>query len=162
LAVWIPPWQQRSSFEDGWLSGMFDGEGSLSKRSRDGSSLTINISQNPGPLLERVKELLTDSDFQYSIHASNGQNTCQHLYIKGGTREFIRLLGMYRPQRLLAKLLASNCDLELWLTPDPIVDVTYVGMKDMIELQTGEGTHFANGFAVHNRKSEQSDDVEVA
>ena len=149
LAVWIPPWQPRADFDGGWLSGMYDGEGSLTKRTRNGSSLVLNITQNAGPLLEHVKRLLTADGFQYNCHPQNGKTSCHNLGMKGGTREFLRFLGSYRPRRLLNKLTATNCDLELWLAPDPIVDITAVGVKEMVDIQTGEGTFFANGLAVH-------------
>jgi hypothetical protein len=152
LAVWIPPWQPKADFDCGWLAGMFDGEGSISKRKRDGSSLVLVITQNAGPLLEHVKLLLTADGFEFSCYPANGQKSSHNLGLKGGTREFLRFLGAYRPQRLLSKLIATNCDLELWLTPDPIVDITAVGMKELVAIQTNEGTYFANGFAVHNRK----------
>ena len=150
LAVWIPPWQPRADFDGGWLSGMFDGEGSLTKRRRNGSSLVLVISQNAGPLLERVKGLLTKDGFQYNCYPANGKKSVYNLGLRGGTREFLRFLGSYRPRRLLNKLTASNCDLELWLAPDPIVDITAVGMKELVDIQTDEGTYFANGFAVHS------------
>jgi LAGLIDADG-like domain len=150
LASWIPPWQPKASFDGGWLAGMFDGEGSLSKRKRDGSSLVLVISQNAGPVLEHVKCLLTADGFQYNCYPANGQKSVHNLGLRGGTREFFRFLGSYRPRSLLAKLVASDCDLELWLAPDPIVDITTVGIKDLIDIQTREGTYFANGFAVHN------------
>jgi hypothetical protein len=150
LAVWIAPWRPRADFVGGWLAGMYDGEGSLTKRTRNGSSLVLAITQDAGPLLEHVKGLLTADGFDYNCYASNGQKSCYNLGLKGGTREFLRFLGSYRPRRLLNKLTASNCDLELWLAPDPIVDITAVGMKELVEIETGEGTYFANGFAVHS------------
>ena len=148
LATWIPPWQPSATFTGGWLSGMFDGEGSLSKRNRDGSSLVLVITQNAGPVLSQVQRLLTEDGFEFNCYRANGQGSVHHLGVRGGTREFFRFLGSYRPQRLLTKLTNSDCDLELWLTPDPIVDITAVGMKELIDLQTDEGTYFANGFAI--------------
>jgi hypothetical protein len=114
----------------------------------------VAITQNAGPVLERVKVLLTADGFDYGVYASNGQKTAHNLGLRGGIREYLRFLGSYRPQRLLNKLMASNCDLELWLAPDPIVDITAVGMKDLVDIQTREGTYFANGFAVHDSTNE--------
>jgi hypothetical protein len=162
LANWVSPWQPRSDFESGWLSGMYDGEGSLTKRTRNGNSLVLAITQNAGPLMEHVKELLSADGFDFNYYPQNGKKTTFNLGLKGGTREYLRFLGSYRPRRLLTKLMSSDCDLELWLSPDPVVDVTAVGMKDMVELRTSEGTHFANGFAVHNRQSDQSDQAQAA
>ena len=46
------PWENSRDYEDGWIGGMIDGEGSLSLKSRPGAN--VSITQVEGNVLDRL------------------------------------------------------------------------------------------------------------
>ena len=148
LASWLVPWQPAADFADGWLSGMFDGEGHVSVRQGKARSIVMGLSQRQGPVLERAKAILSEAGFTlggFTFGGTNGDVT--NVQILGGLQERIRALGLYRPIRLMNKLLASDCDFEVWLSPDPVVRIEAIGQAELVEVRTSTGTFFAEGFA---------------
>jgi hypothetical protein len=158
LASWLAPWQQITDFESGWLSGMFDGEGHVSVRQGKTRSLVMSLSQRQGPVLERAKEILVRQGFSLGGFSGGGTNgDVTNLEIRGGLHERLRAMGVYRPIRLMDKLLASDCDFEVWLRPDAIISIEPVGPTELVDIRTSTGTFFAEGFAT--RCCEMADDA---
>ncbi len=87
------PWEQDSSWSGAWLAGLLDGEGWVS-----GSS--AGFGQNPGGILSRALELLADAGF--TLHMNANRQGCMRV-LAGGPRGGMRLVGTYRPFRLLEK-----------------------------------------------------------
>lgn len=151
LAKWLTPWQSLEDFDAGWLSGMFDGEGHISVRQGASRSIVMGLSQREGPVLERVKTLLLREQFSFGGSRYGGTNRdVTNINISGGLQERIRALGLYRPMRLMDKLLGSECDFEVWLRPDRIVRFEAIGPTDLLSVKTSTGTFFAEGFAARS------------
>jgi hypothetical protein len=70
-----------------------------------------------------------------------------NLQVMGGLHERLRALGIFRPIRLMDKLLESDCDFEVWLRADPIVAIKPLGPVELLSIETSTGTFFAEGFA---------------
>ena len=148
LASWLVPWEQLADFDAGWLSGMFDGEGHVSVRQGRARSILMGLSQRRGPVLERAKQILLREQFSIGGYDANGTNKdVTNLQVLGGLQERIRALGLFRPIRLMEKLVNSDCDFEVWLRPDPIVRIEPIGPTDLLSIETSTGTFFAEGFA---------------
>jgi hypothetical protein len=134
---------------------MFDGEGHLSVGTKRNRSVSMGLSQRQGPVLERAKEVLRREGFAPTGFSAKGKNgDVTNLQVMGGLHERLRALGLFRPQRLMDKLLQSHCNFEVWLSPEPIVDIRPLGPSDLLGIQTSTGTFFAEGFAARGMGSE--------
>jgi hypothetical protein len=85
------PWEREESWSAGWLAGMFDGEGSIGKE--------LTVAQNPGLLLDYLKEELEARGLDYAIGHPN-KGTCASLRMSK-IHDVMRTLGTIRPRRLL-------------------------------------------------------------
>ena len=150
LADWQAPWSTRRSFDDGWVSGILDGEGCVTLRSDTHSGTTVGFTQNEGEVLTRGVDLLRTAGYEVVVSPANGQDSTKIARVNGGIRALMKLLGEYRPMRLLSKFLGKDDSYAMWLTPDEIVDVTPLGVRTLVDIQTGTGTFLADGYASHN------------
>jgi hypothetical protein len=141
----LDTWDTDTSWEGGWLAGMYDGEGHLRDRGETGDGASIAMSQNPGPLMDYAEGLLRARGFKPS--RKDQAPKCSVLSITK-TAEVIRVLGMIRPVRLLPKLSLDRPCLVLDL-PD-VVAVESAGVRDIQSLSTSTGTYIGEGFAMHN------------
>ena len=148
LASWLNPWQPLEDFDAGWLSGMFDGEGHVSVRQGSTRSLVLGLTQREGLVLERAREILVGAGFSLGGSSARGTNgNVTNLRIVCGLAEKMRALGIFRPIRLMDKLLRSECSFEVWLKPEPVSRIEAIGEADLMEVRTSTGTFFAEGFA---------------
>lgn len=165
LCHFADPWTENTSRDAGWLAGMFDGEGCLSGPSNGFYSLSV--SQKPGPVLDRMKEILAADQFDFEIRQSTGsfatKNECYTVWIKGGRREIMRFLGTYRPERWQERYKELYEGTWLRFNGDTasasrggsvgLVEVTGVedvGVQDITSLQTSTATYIGGGFLMHN------------
>lgn len=135
-----------SAYEQGWLAGILDGEGSLGI-SNSPHGLQLTVSQNPGLVLSQIRDLLARDGF--SFYESKGKHSgCVSLHISR-TAEIIRALGTYRPVRLLDRFA------RLPLPSLPTESVQVVGREPrgpgwVSSVQTECRTFLAQGLASHN------------
>jgi hypothetical protein len=149
ISFFCDPWEFDGSYEGGWLSGMFDGEGWVS--GSDGAS-GIGIAQNDGPIYDRLVRDFTDRGFALDIRKAK-IGTCNKIRFEG-EKAILRVLGTYRPQRLL-----NNAGDRCWAgkstwgnksKPATVLSVEYVGEQEVLALQTDTKTFVAEGFLSHN------------
>ena len=133
------PWETGNDWETGWLSGFADGEGSI-------SDTQITLSQNEGPVLERVKTLLRAQNMPYT---SSKNRNCMNLTISNRADQ-LRFLGSVRPIRLLQKETWIGHSMPRRLPVVTVVDVEPVGKQALIGMQTSTKTFMAEGFLSHN------------
>ena len=145
---WVTkPWN-KPDYEDGWFAGMLDGEGNMAKSSRVGSS--VNVSQRPGPVLERAKNYLTSRGYSWRVES---ENKSAHKLVVSRTDEVIRLIGQTQPTRMrrdfwVDRWLPGRRVQDVgWAT---IVDIERLPDQEMVDLQTSTGTYIAEGFVSHN------------
>lgn len=163
IAFFGRPWEFDESREAGWLAGMFDGEGSLSRGTNDGGTskarsgiqpAILAISQNEGGVLDRLKASLGERGFDYSL-TRNQRDTCAELVIRGGRREVMRFLGMMKPGRFMERDLSflwENVSLKLNKSVGAAVvtEVKNVGDSTVASIQTSNGTFITAGYLTHN------------
>ncbi len=147
------PWEVENTRAAGWLAGMFDGEGSISRSTGEERipHFKVNISQNPGLLLDRVKRELEARGFTYYMNVRE----CPQVVLTGGWLEVLRFLGTVWPDRLRTKLpemfdrmpaLAQGRTYKL----ATVQDVQSVGTKTTASIQTSCGTFITGGYLSHN------------
>lgn len=146
----MPTWDFTDSYEAGWLSGIFDGEGSLCVSEK---SQSLVVYQNRGPVLDRIIDILERHKFTFTQDTSDSRGQGVQIYIKGGITEVMRFLGIFRPERLSPKVtkkfygrpLASKC-----VTLVQVVSTEFVGTRDVVALATSTKTLIAEGLFSHN------------
>lgn len=149
----LPEWQIQTHFLDGWLAGIYDGEGSLYQReTTDGNfCLQLAVSQRPGPVFNKIKEVLNER---------LGCETTEHINkrgvgsfrIKGGVRGILKVLGSIRPLRLLPKFDPDkmgriNCTQS---DQDKIVSIEDAGIRTIVEIDIDKKTMIVEGYGHHN------------
>ena len=153
LAYFAKPWTFENTREGGWLCGMFDGEGSLSRSTGDERipAWKVNVSQNKGPTLDRLREELTKRGFGLY----ENPRECSQLVVTGGWVETLHFLGTIRPERLLQKLPevvsdmpALKCDYTYQLAT--VTAVEDVGVSEVASITTSCGTFITGGYLSHN------------
>lgn len=152
----LPEWDEICTKDAGWLSGMYDGEGSLYARETTGGYCTqLSISQCPvhNPLIvEKLHRIHHDLGFSLGSDSPNGVN-CRQWRIKGGQSEIARLLGSVRPERLLNKFkpealgrLTTQYNQPL----DSIISVSPYGYGEYVEIEIDAATMVVEGYPHHN------------
>ena len=149
------PWPTPDTYDIGWLAGLYDGEGHFSAGRERGGPNILGLSQLSGPVLDRARSILTDLgvDFAERIHPDSGVVT---LTFRGGYPALLRLLGMTRPERLIAKLGEPMMQSE-WVRVESVESTNPVYMA---RLATSSHTYFANGYVSHNSMQEFSTDLD--
>lgn len=149
LGIFLPTWEEDSSWSAGWLAGMFDGEGSLS-HGPTGSS-RLQVAQRPGEILDRLQGELSERGFTYRVDGGD----CLSINVLGGFSEQIRLLGAVRPERLLSKVRLDGRQLKA-IDVRRVVDVRAVGQQDVVLMGTTTKTYLAEGMGSHNSEYRDS------
>ena len=152
LSRYFEPWTDTPGYEEGWLGGMMDGEGCLviGVGHRNPRVNSICISQNPGPVLDRVKSYLGRHGFEYN---ESVPRKCHVIRVGGGFPEHMRLLGLCRPTRLLEKLRAEGAmyTREMRVTDHvEVLGVDVIHRGPITSLQTDTKTYVADGYGAHN------------
>ena len=142
-------------YEDGWFSGIIDGEGSLCKKSRTGSLLTV--SQVDGPVWDRIVSYADKKGFDYRVEHDKrtagdssklGTQQVNKLVI-GQMGDLFKVLGQTRPARMIKRLWWNDKTLPQagW---GKIISIEPLGKREMFDIQTSEKTFIAEGFVSHN------------
>lgn len=159
------PWEVDTSYEGGWLAGIFDGEGSF-----DREGATITFTQNDGATLERVRAALTRRG--YDFHTPHRRDSG---FKKGDSRAYsiwmcgvadcAHFIGSIRPIRFLegvtrlweGKNPRSHRLRKESPTVSPVVRVAAIlpeGRGEVVSIQTTERTYIAEGVFTHNSQIE--------
>jgi hypothetical protein len=144
---YIDTWETDKSYDAGYLSGMYDGEGSYSKQGQ------LGIAQNPGPVLDNLIKILLERGYDLCTHIKEKGRDCIDITINGGPSEKMKLLGSIRPRRLLAKFTSRLYGTRIYdktskyVTVESIVDS---GNRDVVALGTSTKTLLADGMFSHN------------
>jgi hypothetical protein len=140
----MTPWEEGSSFEDGWLSGIIDGEGCL-HRTGNGTGPHVDIAQNAGAVFDGITSWLDAAKLPYKIEDSK---KCLKIEVFNRWSS-AELLGRTRPRRLMPR------SQEVWeggqVTGSVrVVSVEPAGVREVVSLGTTTGTYIANGLVSHN------------
>ena len=147
IAFTTGPWEVDSSFEAGWLSGIFDGEGWVSS---SGGKSNMGVSQKEGLVLNKIKHILFKNNINFSEYKNGSDVTC---ISPCGKWERLKVLGKYRPIRLLQKadVIWKGAKIGGKTTkPARIISITSLGDTEVYATRTTTGTLISNGFLSHN------------
>ena len=146
-------WDEPNTWEAGYIAGILDGEGSLSRKpmAHGGHSLRLSFAQLPGPVLDTALRILAAWGFDCSVRDHGAQrNALKSVYVRGGRSEILRLLGMVRPMRLLEKFDIDLLGRAVAIDSPSIISIEPLGVGEVVALETTTGTLVAQGFAHHN------------
>lgn len=172
------PWDSDYRYDAAYLSGIFDGEGtvnlSMRTRSENNRGFTISMCQLPGEVLDKTKMSLDNLGFKYRENVDLGNGTVR-LTLLGSLHERMRFLGQVAPIRLVNKVSAGwegaamfqrgrFADAEF----ATVVSCKAVGKYPVYAIGTSTETLIADGMMSHNsyriafRKAGRvTEDVEV-
>lgn len=144
-------WTKQDTHDAGWLAGIFDGEGHLSKPNCSQGGIQVGFAQNPGIVLDRACEILRSLDHAFTVYESI--KTVVQARICGASSEKMRLLGRIRPERLIAKFrpeMLGRIQASTNRQCPKVVRIEDAGTGDVAKIQTSTGTLIVEGFAHHN------------
>lgn len=150
LSYLAAPWAQDTSYDAGYLAGLFDGEGWV-------SGTCVGYAQKEGPILDHVRGLLDERGFSFTAQDNNSTAVCE---LTRGLRDAMRFLGTIRPKRLLAKSDSLWVGRRTWGSRTPIVKVVSVEPLpdgEVIAITTTSGTLITDGYFSHNCGTEAVD-----
>ena len=154
----LPVWEHKKDFITGYLAGFYDGEGSCSQRKKKQRNgwpehiFSIDGYQNPGVVLEEVKEYLNLIGFSFGEYKYNKESETKAIRILGGIPEKLRFLGMVRPFRFLESFDPNIIGTIHTKTKEDtyIEKIELVGYKEVWGLSTSTQTYISEGFLSHN------------
>lgn len=151
------PWQDKNTYEAGYLAASFDGEGSLDRT----NSLCFTQVQNK--MKERVEEYIKELNMTYKVKERNNKSNTlykrerQKVYDLKiyGIKNIIKFVSENNCQRISVKL-KENMNKKyqtMRCAPEDlikVVDVFDAGEMPIAVLSTSLKTHFTDGFPSHN------------
>jgi hypothetical protein len=140
-------WVTDNSYSAGWLAGMLDGEGWLSKPNSRQGEIQIGIVQNEGILLDKIISELTIRSILHTVHYFT---RCKAVRIGGPSSSKLQLLGELRPQRLLNKFKPEMLGRLNTLEIDYVENICPIGNKEIVLIKTSSNTLIAEGYGHHN------------
>jgi hypothetical protein len=150
LAQLIHPWEVGRNYDSGWLGGVLDGEGCVSRTAGDRRSTELFISQLPGAVLDRIMRVLSEQGVPFTRHQR--EDCTDQLTILGGWSGIMTALGRFQPIRLVQKMVGfiDKSPPAVRAQHRHIVGAQVIGVQDVFNLETTAGTFIAEGFPVHN------------
>jgi 8-oxo-dGTP pyrophosphatase MutT (NUDIX family)/2'-5' RNA ligase len=148
------PWERDTSWESGYLSGVFDGEASLSAKSGSRVGWQISFPQLPGAVFDLTESLLKAKGYRTNRWTA-GKDGCEHISISG-LDECCRFLGETRPVRLLGnalKWLDGGSPARLGCAT--VESVEFLGDQEVVAIGTSTKTLIAEGLFSHNSVARQ-------
>jgi hypothetical protein len=159
-------WDVDRSFDGGWLSGILDGEGCLTFKSRSNGGGKLSIGQVDGLTADLIEDALKAHHVTVVAHVrpagtygSQGRGAqAQRRWEINRRPDVMRLLGSVRPRRLLvhADEVWEGFAIkghERWTV---VESVEGAGSGLIASLSTSTSTYIAAGFAMHNTKQDEA------
>lgn len=160
VAYFAEPWSDAGNIRDiAWLSGIFDGEGSLTVKKTnnsgiEGRGIVLSVAQNEGPVLDRIKYILDYLGVSYRDTLVDVVNRHHRLDINGGFKGAIRLIGILQPTRQKfydpciweGRGVRRNQSYNLVT----VIAIEDLGLGEVASIQTSTGTFITNGYLTHN------------
>ena len=148
----LDTWETLNTYDAGWLSGIYDGEGTYSVRA-SGNSVCAQMAvyQKEGLVLNKMKQVMNDIGFLVNSSVATNRN-CAEIKVQGGVKNIAKLLGMLRPVRLLNKFKPEHLGrLKTTDTENPtVVSIEKIGDMDVVRIHIDEATMVVDGFVHHN------------
>lgn len=153
IAKPLEDWREETSYEAGWLSGMYDGEGCYyARETTRGRTGQLTVTQNRGAVLERARVALSSVCGVESVTDTTDAKGAVSLRIRGGIRSIAKVLGQLRPTRLLPKFRPEH--LGQFNTTDEdnpaVVSIEPLGEQEIVRIAIDAKTMIVEGYAHHN------------
>lgn len=163
LPLITKPVRKKETYEAGFISAAFDGEGSLDRS-------TLIFIQKDNAMMKKVEKYLAMDGFktnkfekepgkQPSSFKSN--ESVYGLRVLGGTSETLRFMQLYRPPRLLEKFI-ENLPSQIMRNYSgnrvEVESVKEIGIGEIAMLSTSAATHITAGYPSHNTYSRIKED----
>lgn len=164
IGAYIPKflrtWEPDLSYASGWLSGFFDGEGSVvhGKTRTGGHALSLTLGQNAGEMFDGWLKYLRDVGFEFTVYDyrdkyyrsyDNGYRQSLQCRIKGGRSEALRFLGTVRPMKIKRLDIERSGKLTKLDAPR-VVSIVPSGKQTIYRLGVDTKTYLADGYGMHN------------
>lgn len=139
-------WDFDETYGGGYLAAALDGEGSLVRNQR--GTITLSFVQNENFMLAKVKQELDKRGIRYGIYKRKG---CDALCITiTRKKDVMKILGSVRPERLLPKFNTGLLGGFSSFAQPEIIKKEFLGMTEVMAIQTSTKTFIAEGLASHN------------
>lgn len=149
ITKYIETWQTLDTYNAGWISGILEGEGCISKK-----DMSWRITQMPGGVADRIEGCLDEMEIPYkrSVHPTSG---CYNWYpTNWRLTKSLELLGAVQARRLIEKIDLDGRTMQRLPAEqfgfDRVVSVEPVGMQPVVVLSTSTATYLAEGYGSHN------------
>jgi hypothetical protein len=143
----LDEWETATSYEAGWLSGMYDGEGCFYVND---DIMQLTLSQKAGLVLDRARAAVVSVLGEQSYQSCAQTRDVWQLRLAGGRTQIAKALGILRPTRLLPKFNPEMLG-EAWTASvDMVVSVEACGTEEITEIAIDTETMVVEGFAHHN------------
>ncbi len=154
------PWSQDYSYDAAYLSGLFDGEGSVNTEmwTRNGTyrGWNVTLAQKPGLVLNKAKQCLDDLGFDYREDLDK-RSGCHKITLRGTLYDRMRFMGMVNPERLTSKIgsgwdgasaFQQGCAGRSGIAV--VKELRSVGTQTVYAIGTSTKTLIADGMFSHN------------
>jgi recombination protein RecA len=159
IAWFAEPWDEGDSYEAVYLSGIYDGEGSVNTAmwTRNGNykGWGITVVQKPGIVLDKIKSCLDTLGYRYR---EDVQTTgCHQLLLQGDLAMRMRFFGEVSPERLVNRI-GDGWVGSVAVSRGPgtgkkwasVKELRHVGRRTVYATGTTTETLFADGMFSHN------------
>ena len=163
-------WEVQNNYNSGYISGMIDADGTVSKDGLYSISIYQSEIKNKD-ICNKLEKILKEENIEYTIDTIetskiisttykgnpgtvyNNVNSISNTYrILGTSNDKIEIIGRYNIQKGIRSFSADR--MGFLKTPSErirtIVSIETVGEKDIVVMQTSEKTFIANGYLMHN------------
>lgn len=145
-------WERQYDYESGYIAAALDGEGHLTFNGKQNNFGHIAFSQKPNIFMNNVNTYLINKGFSTYISQTPTRQV-QQLNIKGGLWEHLKFIGMFDVPRFTEKWI-QNAPIDGYKGLDKqrssVVKVEYLGVQEIVMIETSSKTYIAEGFASHN------------
>jgi len=140
-------WEEDMSKDAGWIAGMFDGEGTMTK-----DRFGLSIAQRPTPTLTKIESILKAKyRGEVSKRDVKSNSDCVSLRLNGCAAQKLEFLGKIRPERMMRSFTFEKMGrVESRLGTDEVISITPVGVQKIIKIQTSTKTFVCEGYPMHN------------
>jgi len=132
-------------FMIGFLSGIFDAEGSY-------STTTIAISNTDNNIIDRIKKALDIIEVRYGISTREGVNKAQTQIRVSKTSDIIKFFSITNPSITRKRKAIFDGTIH---GNAKIIAIEQGSMQDVYSIETGTGNYVANGFVSKNCAGEK-------
>ena len=148
----LEPWDRDTTWEGGYLAGVFDSEGHISATER--AHLLCGFTQRENELSDLSRRLLSARNVRFGIYETTHEQSKNRIFqtVVTRKRDVLKLLGSLRPPRLLRRFAEIGWEhLRFKAYERPVlVSKTFVGRRQVVGLKTTSRTYVAEGLASHN------------